>query len=283
MRLKKASINYKNIILCQFKKHSMGHIISIANQKGGVGKTTTAMNLSASLGVLEKKVLLVDADPQANATSGVGYDPKKIEQGIYECIIKNINPRDVIKETTSPNLSILPANIDLVAAEIELIDLEEREYKMLNILNILKEEYDYIIIDCAPSLGLLTLNALAASTSVIIPIQCEYFALEGLGKLLNTIKIVQQRLNINLQIEGLLLTMYDTRLRLSNQVVEEVKTHFQNMVFKTIIHRNVRLGESPSFGETIVIHDATSKGAINYLNLADEILEKNNVITKENE
>ena len=256
----------------------MNHIISIANQKGGVGKTTTAMNLAASLGVLEKKVLLVDADPQANATSGVGYEPKKIKQGIYECLIKNINPKEVIKETTSPNLSILPANIDLVAAEIELIDLEDREYKMLNILNEIKKEYDYIIIDCAPSLGLLTLNALAASTSVIIPIQCEYFALEGLGKLLNTVKIVQQRLNINLQIEGLLLTMYDTRLRLSNQVVEEVKMHFQNMVFKTIIHRNVRLGESPSFGETIVIHDATSKGAINYLNLANELL--NNVTVK---
>tara|TARA_B100001540_G_C15692376_1_gene589869 strand:- start:173 stop:949 length:777 start_codon:yes stop_codon:yes gene_type:complete len=256
----------------------MNHIISIANQKGGVGKTTTAMNLAASLGVLEKKVLLVDADPQANATSGVGYEPKKIKQGIYECLIKNINPKEVIKETTSPNLSILPANIDLVAAEIELIDLQDREYKMLNILNEIKKEYDYIIIDCAPSLGLLTLNALAASTSVIIPIQCEYFALEGLGKLLNTVKIVQQRLNINLQIEGLLLTMYDTRLRLSNQVVEEVKMHFQNMVFKTIIHRNVRLGESPSFGETIVIHDATSKGAINYLNLANELL--NNVTVK---
>lgn len=256
----------------------MNRIISIANQKGGVGKTTTAMNLAASLGVLEKKVLLIDADPQANATSGVGYEPKKIKQGIYECLIKNINPKEVIKETTSPNLSILPANIDLVAAEIELIDLQDREYKMLNIINEIKKEYDYIIIDCAPSLGLLTLNALAASTSVIIPIQCEYFALEGLGKLLNTVKIVQQRLNINLQIEGLLLTMYDTRLRLSNQVVEEVKMHFQNMVFKTIIHRNVRLGESPSFGETIVIHDATSKGAINYLNLANELL--NNVTVK---
>ena len=256
----------------------MNRIISIANQKGGVGKTTTAMNLAASLGVLEKKVLLIDADPQANATSGVGYEPKKIKQGIYECLIKNINPKEVIKETTSPNLSILPANIDLVAAEIELIDLQDREYKMLNIINEIKKEYDYIIIDCAPSLGLLTLNALAASTSVIIPIQCEYFALEGLGKLLNTVKIVQQRLNINLEIEGLLLTMYDTRLRLSNQVVEEVKMHFQNMVFKTIIHRNVRLGESPSFGETIVIHDATSKGAINYLNLANELL--NNVTVK---
>jgi chromosome partitioning protein len=252
----------------------MGKIIAVANQKGGVGKTTTAMNLSASLGVLEKKILLVDADPQANATSGVGYNPKDIKNGIYECLINNTSAKGVIVKTKSPNLELLPANIDLVGAELELINLEEREYRLKNILSSITEEYDYIIIDCAPSLGLLTLNALSASNSVIIPIQCEYFALEGLGKLLNTIKVVQQRLNINLEIEGLLLTMYDTRLRLSNQVVDEVKAHFQNMVFKTIIHRNVRLGESPSYGETIVIHDATSKGAINYLNLANEILSK---------
>jgi len=252
----------------------MGKIIAVANQKGGVGKTTTAMNLSASLGVLEKKILLVDADPQANATSGVGYNPKDVKSGIYECLINNTPAKDVIVKTKSPNLELLPANIDLVGAELELINLEEREYRLKNILKSVTEEYDYIIIDCAPSLGLLTLNALSASNSVIIPIQCEYFALEGLGKLLNTIKVVQQRLNINLKIEGLLLTMYDTRLRLSNQVVDEVKAHFQNMVFKTIIHRNVRLGESPSYGETIVIHDATSKGAINYLNLANEILTK---------
>ncbi len=258
----------------------MGIIISIANQKGGVGKTTTAMNLSASLGVLEKKVLLVDADPQANSTSGVGYNPKDIKSGIYECLINDVPAKEVIVETKSPNLNLLPANIDLVGAELELVNLEEREYKLKNILEYVIEEYDYIIIDCAPSLGLLTLNALSASNSVIIPIQCEYFALEGLGKLLNTIKVVQQRLNINLEIEGLLLTMYDTRLRLSNQVVDEVKAHFQNMVFKTIIHRNVRLGESPSYGETIVIHDATSKGAINYLNLANEILTKS-LITNE--
>ncbi len=252
----------------------MGKIIAIANQKGGVGKTTTAMNLAGSLGILEKKVLLIDADPQANATSGVGHNPQEIEQGIYECLIGKVLANDCILKTQSPNLDLLPANIDLVAAELELINTKEREYQMQKAVAPIKDNYDYIIIDCAPSLGLLTLNALSASDSVIVPIQCEYFALEGLGKLLNTIKVVQQRFNINLEIEGLLLTMYDTRLRLSNQVVEEVKTHFQSMVFKTIIHRNVRLGESPSFGETIVIHDATSKGAINYLNLANELLQK---------
>ena len=252
----------------------MGRTIAIANQKGGVGKTTTAMNLAGSLGVLEKKVLLVDADPQANATSGVGHNPQEIKQGIYECLIGNVIAKDCILETRNPNLDLLPANIDLVGAELELVNLEKREYQMKKVLDPIQDNYDYIIIDCAPSLGLLTLNALSAADSVIVPIQCEYFALEGLGKLLNTIKVVQQRLNINLEIEGLLLTMYDTRLRLSNQVVEEVKKHFQDMVFKTIIQRNVRLGEAPSFGETIVIHDATSKGAINYLNLADELLKK---------
>ena len=250
-------------------------IISIINQKGGVGKTTTAMNLAGSLGVLEKKILIVDTDPQANATSGLGHNPKEIKSGIYECLFNNEIANKVIVNTNSPNLDLLPANIDLVGAELELVNLNEREYRIRQLLNPVKANYDYIIIDCAPSLGLLTLNALSASDSVIVPIQCEYFALEGLGKLLNTIKIVQQRLNINLQIEGLLLTMYDTRLRLSNQVVEEVKTHFQDMVFKTIIHRNVRLGESPSFGKTIITHDATSKGAINYLNLASELIKKN--------
>jgi chromosome partitioning protein len=252
----------------------MGQIIAITNQKGGVGKTTTAMNLAGSFGVLEKKVLLVDADPQANATSGVGHNPQEIDKGIYERLIGNTIAKESIVTTLSPNLDLLPASIDLVGAELELINLEEREYRMKKVLSEVKDNYDYIIIDCAPSLGLLTLNALSASDSVIVPIQCEYFALEGLGKLLNTIKVVQQRFNIELKIEGLLLTMYDTRLRLSNQVVEEVKTHFQDLVFKTIIHRNVRLGESPSFGETIVIHDASSKGAINYLNLANEILTK---------
>tara|TARA_B100001778_G_C18598816_1_gene636163 strand:- start:842 stop:1609 length:768 start_codon:yes stop_codon:yes gene_type:complete len=253
----------------------MGKIIAIANQKGGVGKTTTAMNLAGSLGVLEKKVLIIDTDPQANATSGLGHNPKEIKSGIYECLFNNEIANKVIIKTNSPNLDLLPANIDLVGAELELVNLNEREYRIRQLLNPVKANYDYIIIDCAPSLGLLTLNALSASDSVIVPIQCEYFALEGLGKLLNTIKIVQQRLNINLQIEGLLLTMYDTRLRLSNQVVEEVKTHFQDMVFKTIIHRNVRLGESPSFGKTIITHDASSKGAINYLNLASELIKKN--------
>ena len=252
----------------------MGQIIAIANQKGGVGKTTTAMNLAGSLGILEKKVLLVDADPQANATSGVGHNPQEVEKGIYKCLIGKANASECLLETKSPNLELLPSNIDLVGAELELVNLKEREYRMKKILAPIKDNYDYIIIDCAPSLGLLTLNSLSAADSVIVPIQCEYFALEGLGKLLNTIKVVQQRFNIELKIEGLLLTMYDTRLRLSNQVVEEVKTHFQDLVFKTIIHRNVRLGESPSFGETIVIHDAASKGAINYLNLANEILTK---------
>ena len=250
----------------------MAKIIAIANQKGGVGKTTTAMNLSASLGVLEKKVLLIDTDPQSNATSGVGYDPREIKNGIYECLMGNIDVNDVILKTKSPNLFLLPSNIDLVGAEIELVNEKTRETTMKNMISEINDEFDFIIIDCAPSLGLLTVNSLTAAESLIIPIQCEYFALEGLAKLLNTVKIVQRRLNPNLSIEGLLLTMYDTRLRLSNQVVEEVKTHFQDLVFDTIIHRNVTLGESPSYGETIIIHDASSKGAINYLNLASEIL-----------
>ena len=255
----------------------MGKIIAIANQKGGVGKTTSAMNLSAGLGVLEKKVLLVDTDPQANSTSGVGFDPREIENGVYECLIGKVKVKDIILETKSPNLFLLPAHIDLVGAELELVNEKNRENMMRNALSEIIDNFDYIIIDCAPSLGLLTLNSLTAAQSLIIPIQCEYFALEGLGKLLNTVKIVQRRLNPELTIEGLLLTMYDTRLRLSNQVVEEVKTHFQDLVFKTIIHRNVTLGEAPSYGETIIIHDATSKGAINYLNLAQEIINKENV------
>ncbi len=256
----------------------MTKIIAIANQKGGVGKTTTAINLSASLGVLEKNVLLIDADPQSNATSGLGHDPRLLKAGIYECLLEKATIQDSILNTNSPNLDLLPSHIDLVGAEIDLVHLEGRETKMSTMINNVKSKYDYIIIDCAPSLGLLTLNALTAANSVIIPIQCEYFALEGLGKLLNTIKLIQQRLNQDLIIEGLLLTMYDTRLRLSNQVVDEVKKHFQNMVFKTIIHRNVRLGESPSYGETIVIHDASCKGAINYLNLANELLKKEEVL-----
>jgi len=255
----------------------MGKIIAIANQKGGVGKTTSAMNLSAGLGVLEKKVLLVDTDPQANSTSGVGFDPREIENGMYECLIGKVKVKDIILETKSPNLFLLPAHIDLVGAELELVNEENRENMMKNALSEIIDNFDYIIIDCAPSLGLLTLNSLTAAHSLIIPIQCEYFALEGLGKLLNTVKIVQRRLNPELTIEGLLLTMYDTRLRLSNQVVEEVKTHFQNLVFKTIIHRNVTLGEAPSYGETIIVHDSTSKGAINYLNLSQEIIDKEKI------
>lgn len=255
----------------------MGKIIAIANQKGGVGKTTTSINLAAALGVLERKVLIVDADPQSNATSGVGFDPKNVKTSIYECLINEVEAKDIILATKSPNLDLLPGHIDLVGAEIEMINLPNREKMMRMALASIKDDYDFIIIDCSPSLGLITLNALSAADSVIIPVQCEYFALEGLGKLLNTIKIVQSRLNTELEIEGLLLTMYDIRLRLSNQVVEEVKTHFQQMVFDTIIQRNTKLGEAPSYGETIIMHDATSKGAINYLNLAREILQKNDM------
>jgi chromosome partitioning protein len=255
----------------------MGKIISVVNQKGGVGKTTSAINLSACFGALEFKTLLVDADPQANATSGVGFDPKNIKTSIYECLINDTDPRDIILTTGNPNLDLLPAHIDLVGAEIELINLPNREMMLKRALQKVKADYDFIIIDCSPSLGLITVNALTASDSVIVPVQCEYIALEGLGKLLNTIKIVQSRLNPELTIEGILLTMYDTRLRLSNQVVDEVKTHFQHMVFDTIIHRNTTLGEAPSHGETIIMHDATSKGAINYLNFAREILQKNNM------
>jgi len=253
----------------------MGKIIAIANQKGGVGKTTTTVNLAAALGVLEQKVLLVDADPQANATSGLGIVVENVETGTYQVLEHAVPASEAIVATKSPNVDIIPAHIDLVAIEIELVDRENREYMLKEALKEVKDAYDYIIIDCAPSLGLITVNALTTADSVIIPIQCEYYALEGLGKLLNTIKSIQRIHNPDLDIEGLLLTMYDSRLRLSNQVVAEVKKHFHNMVFKTIIQRNIRLGEAPSFGESIISYDATSKGAVNYINLAHEIIKNN--------
>ncbi|MBD1431898.1 ParA family protein [Sphingobacterium sp. DN00404] len=258
----------------------MGKIIAIANQKGGVGKTTTSINLAASLAVLEHKTLLVDADPQANSTSGIGFDPRVIKASVYECLVNDLPPHEAIQQTDTPNLDLLPAHIDLVGAEIEMINMHEREFKMKKMLDEVKDDYDFIIIDCSPSLGLITINALTASDSVIIPVQCEYFALEGLGKLLNTIKIVQTRLNTSLEVEGILLTMYDVRLRLSNQVVEEVRTHFSDLVFDTIIQRNTRLSEAPSFGISVIMHDASCKGAINYLNLAREILQKNGLVTE---
>ena len=253
----------------------MGKIISIANQKGGVGKTTTSVNLSAALGVLEKKVLLIDADPQGNASSALGFDFKNGHKGLYD-ILSGFEPiKKVIKESSSPNLDLVASNIDLVGIEIELINESKREYRLKSALDSISKNYDFIIIDCAPSLGLITINALTACNSVIVPIQCEYFALEGLGKLLNTIKSIQKIHNEELDIEGLLLTMFDTRLRLSNQVVDEVIKHFGEMVFKTIIKRNIKLGEAPGFGKDIISYDATSKGTKNYLSLANEIIQKN--------
>ncbi|MFN5423500.1 MAG: ParA family protein [bacterium] len=255
----------------------MARIIGVANQKGGVGKTTTAINLAASLSVLEYKTLLVDADPQANSTSGVGFDLQNIQQSIYDCMVGDLKAKDVILKTEIPNLDVIPSQIDLVGAEIEMINYPNRENVIKNILEEIRNEYDFIIIDCSPSLGLITVNALVAADSVVIPVQAEFFALEGLGKLLNTIKIVQSRLNTSLAIEGILMTMYDVRLRLCNQIVSEVRRHFEEMVFDTLIHRNSRLSEAPSVGKPVILYDADSKGAIHYLNLAKEILQKNNM------
>lgn len=255
----------------------MGKVISIANQKGGVGKTTSAINLAASLAVLEHKVLLIDADPQANATSGVGIDVKNVKTSIYECVVDDVDPRNIILKTNTPNFDLIPSHIDLVGAEIEMLNLPNREKILKQVIEKVKEDYDFILIDCSPSLGLITVNALTASDSIIIPVQCEYFALEGLGKLLNTIKIIQTRLNPDLQIEGFLLTMYDARLNLSNQVYDEVKRHFQDMVFETVITRNIRLSEAPSYGVPVVAYDIASKGAQGYLNLARELLQNNNM------
>ena len=253
----------------------MGKIIAVSNQKGGVGKTTTSLNLAACLGVLEKKVLLIDLDPQANATSGIGIDLDSFKRSSYHLLEHTENINDIILKSTTPNLDVIPSNIDLVAIELELVNHPNREFMLKQALIDVKDNYDYVIIDCAPSLGLITLNALTAADSVIIPIQCEYFALEGLGKLLNTIKSIQKIHNSELDIEGLLLTMYDSRLRLSNQVVEEVKKHFHDMVFKTIIQRNVTLGEAPSHGKNIIDYDSTSKGAKNYIKLAHELINNN--------
>lgn len=254
---------------------NMGKIIALANQKGGVGKTTTSMNLAASLATLEKKVLLVDADPQANASSGLGLDIAEVDGSIYNCIIDHADVREAIYTTDIEGLDIIPSHIDLVGAEIEMLNLPNREKVLANLLAPLKEEYDYILIDCSPSLGLITVNALTAADSVIIPVQCEYFALEGISKLLNTIKIIKSKLNPSLEIEGFLLTMYDSRLRLANQIYDEVKRHFQELVFNTVIQRNVKLSEAPSHGIPAILYDADSTGAKNHLALAKEIIEKN--------
>ncbi|MCD6200590.1 MAG: ParA family protein [Bacteroidales bacterium] len=253
----------------------MGKIISLANQKGGVGKTTTAINLAASLAALEYKVLLADTDPQANATSGIGFDVRNVKASVYDCLVDDKHPEEVVLTSEIEGLDLIPSTIDLVGAEIEMLNMPNREQILKQVLEKVRDQYDFILVDCSPSLGLLTVNALTAADSVIIPVQCEYFALEGLGKLLNTIKIIQSRLNPELEIEGFLLTMYDSRLRLSNQVVDEVRRHFQQMVFETVIQRNIKLSEAPSFGKPALLYDANSRGAVNYLNLARELLQKN--------
>jgi len=257
----------------------MGKVIALANQKGGVGKTTTAINLAASLAVLEYKVLIVDADPQANATSGVGFDVKNVKTSIYECIVDELDPRKIILNTEIPGLDLIPSHIDLVGAEIEMLNLPNREKVLRHVIEKIRDDYDFILIDCSPSLGLITVNSLTAADSVIIPVQCEYFALEGLGKLLNTIKIIQTKLHPDLEIEGFLLTMFDSRLNLSNQVMDEVKKHFQEMVFESVISRNIKLSEAPSYGQPAILYDATSKGAASYMSLARELLQ-NNGMTK---
>ncbi len=261
----------------------MARIIALANQKGGVGKTTTAINLAASLAVLEKKVLIIDADPQANATSGTGFDIRAIKTSIYECLVDDVDPNNIILNSEIDGLDLIPSHIDLVGAEIEMLNQPNREFMLQEVIQKIEDKYDYILIDCSPSLGLITVNALTAAHSVIIPVQCEYFALEGLGKLLNTVKIIQNRLNKELEIEGFLLTMYDARLRLSNQVVDEVKKHFESMVFETLIQRNIKLSESPSYGKPAILYDANSKGAVNYLNLARELMQKHDDTNMSNE